>query len=187
MRKSRRWLARLSDSEWHRTDYSATGGHDRLKMQLLPEELDQFHAKKRVAKIVKLVPSSPARLTFRCCCFSRIPLADISIPTHSVWRPLNNVVQNTPLLFCDRRTVPKKDLIEVDKVLSDKVEKSYFMFYQDYHGWYYLSEQRSDEVAVFPTWTSMPEGDFAGTFSPPFRPHQDHMLFGSLTDLDLDV
>jgi hypothetical protein len=74
---------------------------------------------------------------------------------------LNDVVRNTPLLFCDRRTVRKQDLIEVDKVLPDKVEKAYFLFYRDYHLWYYLSGQRSDEVAVFPTWTSEAGGDFA--------------------------
>ncbi|KAL2131081.1 hypothetical protein VTI74DRAFT_5577 [Chaetomium olivicolor] len=112
-------------------DYSADGGLDRLKIQLLPNELDDFHRKTRTAMIV------------------------------NVWRPLNDVVRNTPLLFCDRRTVAKQDLIEVDKVLPDKVEKSYFLFYRDYHRWYSLSGQRSDEVAVFPTWTSEPGGDFA--------------------------
>lgn len=81
--------------------------------------------------------------------------------TISFWRPFNDVVRNTPLLFCDRRTVPAEDLIEVDKVLPDKVEKSWFMFYRGYHRWYTLAGQRSDEVAVFPTWTSEPMGPFA--------------------------
>lgn len=72
----------------------------------------------------------------------------------SLWRPLNKVVRNTPLLLCDRRSVLRKDLIEVDKVLPDKVEKSHFLFHRDYHRWFSLSNQQSDEVAIFITWTS---------------------------------
>lgn len=61
-------------------------------------------------------------------------------------------MRNTPLLLCDRRSVQREDLIEVDKVLSDKVEKSYFLFHRDYHRWYSLHNQRSDEVVMFLTW-----------------------------------
>jgi hypothetical protein len=32
---------------------------------------------------------------------------------NTVWRPLNDVVRNTPLLFCDWRTVRKQDLTAV--------------------------------------------------------------------------
>jgi hypothetical protein len=32
---------------------------------------------------------------------------------NTVWRPLNDVVRNTPLLFCDRRTVRNQDLTTV--------------------------------------------------------------------------
>ncbi|TPX09380.1 uncharacterized protein E0L32_009424 [Thyridium curvatum] len=113
-------------------DYSASGGLDRLKVQLLENELQEFRLRKQKAMII------------------------------NVWRPLNDSVKNTPLLFCDRRSVPKKDLIEVHKVRSDKVEKSYFLFHRDYHRWYYLSGQRKEEVAIFPTWQSDSRDDFAG-------------------------
>ncbi|KAK3364322.1 hypothetical protein B0T25DRAFT_61125 [Lasiosphaeria hispida] len=65
-------------------DYSMDGGFDRLKTQLLAHELDDFVKENRMARMV------------------------------NVWRPLNRVVRNTPLLLCDRCTVPKTDLIEVD-------------------------------------------------------------------------
>ncbi|KAK0615088.1 hypothetical protein B0T17DRAFT_510897 [Bombardia bombarda] len=129
-------------------DYSADGGLDRLKIQLLPDELEEYSKNNRTAMIV------------------------------NVWRPLNNVVRNTPLLFCDRRTVPKDDLIEVDKVLPDKVEKSYFLFHRDYHRWYSLSAQTSEEVAVLPTWTSEPGGDFAIVGRTTFDAITDHELRG---------
>ena len=32
------------------------------------------------------------------------------------------------------------DLIEVDKVLSDKIEKAYYVKYRPYYQWYYMSE-----------------------------------------------
>lgn len=82
---------------------------------------------------------------------------------NSIWRPLNDVVMNTPLLLCDRQSVQRKDLIEVDKVLPDKVEKSYFLHYRDYHRWHSLRNQRLDEVAMFITWRSDLAGQkFAG-------------------------
>ncbi|KAF2181560.1 hypothetical protein K469DRAFT_692027 [Zopfia rhizophila CBS 207.26] len=113
-------------------DYSASGGYDRIRMQLLPEELESVTRNNYKMSIV------------------------------NVWRPLNKIVKNTPLLFCHKRSVRKDDLIEVDKVLQDKVEKSYFLFHRDYHKWFYLADQRSDEVAIFPTWVSESTGDFAG-------------------------
>ncbi|KAF2810716.1 uncharacterized protein BDZ99DRAFT_462061 [Mytilinidion resinicola] len=117
-------------------DYSAVGGQDRLRMILLPEELEKMHTNNHFASI------------------------------YNVWRPLNKVVKNTPLLFCDKRTIQKTDLIEVDKVLQDKVEKSYFLFHRDYHKWYYLANQRSDEVFLFPTWTSKSDGGEHADCSP---------------------
>lgn len=59
--------------------------------------------------------------------------------------------------------MPKTDLIEVDKVLKDKVEKSFFVFNRDHHKWYYLSEQRNDEPFIFATWVSESNGEtYAG-------------------------
>ncbi|KUJ16721.1 uncharacterized protein LY89DRAFT_645599 [Mollisia scopiformis] len=69
----------------------------------------------------------------------------------NVWRPLGTV-KNAPLVLTDRRSVHKEDLIEVEKVLPDKVERAYFVKYQAYHRWYYLSEQSPKDVAMFVTW-----------------------------------
>ena len=74
----------------------------------------------------------------------------------SVWRPLFRV-ENAPLILCDRRSIKKPDLVEVDKVLPDKVEKHFFLIYREYHKWHWISNQEADEVILFLSWT--PEGD----------------------------
>ena len=58
---------------------------------------------------------------------------------------------NAPLIISDRRSVMSGDLIEVDKVLSDKIEKAYYVKYLPYHQWYYMSEQKKEDLALFKT------------------------------------
>lgn len=74
-----------------------------------------------------------------------------------------------PLLLCDQRTVRKNDLVEVDRVLPDKVEKGFYLFYRDSQEWYWLSSQRPEEVTIFKTWDSERIVDEAGQFAPARR------------------
>lgn len=69
----------------------------------------------------------------------------------NAWRPLSTV-KNAPLLLSDRRSIRKKDLVEVDKVLPDKVEKAFFLYYRKDQKWFYLPDQEPNEVAFFVTW-----------------------------------
>lgn len=71
-----------------------------------------------------------------------------------MWRPLVPVVEDCPLALCDRRTVPKSDLVEADKIHHDHLEEGYYIKYNPAHEWYWLSRQRSDEVTLFVTWDS---------------------------------
>lgn len=72
----------------------------------------------------------------------------------SLWRPLIPVVEDCPLTICDRRTVPKSDLVAADKIHEDHYEKGYYVKHNPRHEWYWLSRQRVDEVALFVTWDS---------------------------------
>ncbi|KAH8591411.1 hypothetical protein B0O99DRAFT_690768 [Bisporella sp. PMI_857] len=72
----------------------------------------------------------------------------------NLWRPLKPV-ENAPLVLCDSRTVFHEDLVEVDKVLPNKVEHSFYLKYRDYHKWFMLSNQQPDEVIFFNTWDSV--------------------------------
>ena len=54
----------------------------------------------------------------------------------------------------------------MDKVLPDKVEKAFFINYNQHQMWHYLSEQAPDEVTLFVSWRPEQNGDMAGLFSP---------------------
>ena len=50
--------------------------------------------------------------------------------------------------------MPKSDLVEADKIHHDHLEEGYYVKYNPAHQWYWLSEQKSNEVALFVTWDS---------------------------------
>lgn len=84
----------------------------------------------------------------------------------SLWRPLKPV-ENAPLVLCDSRTVFHEDLVEVDKVLPNKVEHSFYLKYRDYHKWFMLSNQQPDEVIFFNTWDSVMNEKHSSKSEPP--------------------
>jgi hypothetical protein len=79
----------------------------------------------------------------------------------SVWRSMT-VVQNTPLVITDRRTVKKDDLLEVEKILPDKVERAYYLKHRDHHKYYYMSKMEPEDVAIFITWDNLTDSTTAG-------------------------
>ncbi|KAJ3578498.1 hypothetical protein NPX13_g2072 [Xylaria arbuscula] len=66
----------------------------------------------------------------------------------NAWRPLKTVT-NAPLAMCDRRTVLKSDIVPVDKVLAENVEEETCIRHSPSQKWYYLSEQRPEEMLLF--------------------------------------
>lgn len=42
--------------------------------------------------------------------------------------------------------------MEVEKVLPDKVERNYYVKFQPYHEYFYMSDQGPEEVAIFTSW-----------------------------------
>lgn len=59
----------------------------------------------------------------------------------------------------------QEDLVEVEKVLPDKVERAYYLKHRDYHEWFYMSDQSPDDVAIFTTWDNSKGDDVAGTIA----------------------
>ncbi|KAK4176445.1 hydroxylase/desaturase CTB9 [Triangularia setosa] len=82
----------------------------------------------------------------------------------NTWRPLS-VVKTAPLVIMDRRTVLQDDLIEVEKVLPDKIERGYYVKYQSYHKYFYMSDQGPENVALFTTW-DIKQGDRTAEIPP---------------------
>lgn len=91
----------------------------------------------------------------------------------NAWRPFSTV-ENAPLVVTDRHTVLKEDLLEVDKVLPDKVEKAYYVLHRGHHRWYYMSHQTPEDVALFMTWSSENDDTIAD-----FPPHGAAMMYES--------
>lgn len=79
----------------------------------------------------------------------------------SAWRPLVTVT-NAPLLLCDKRTVDVDDLLEVKKIMPDRIEENLYLRFRSYHKWYWLSEQKPDEVYLFTSWNSTKHSTCAG-------------------------
>ena len=76
----------------------------------------------------------------------------------SVWRPLNRVIRDCPLALCNPHSVQQQNIVTVDKVHPDHVEEGAYLTHAASQEWYYLSDQTRDEVTVFVTWDSDPEG-----------------------------
>lgn len=72
----------------------------------------------------------------------------------SVWRPLVDIVQTDPLVYCDTWTVTDSDLDIVQKVMNDTVEESMYLKPRKEHQWYWMSNQTRDDVVIMTVWDS---------------------------------
>ncbi|KAH8647981.1 hypothetical protein BX600DRAFT_443316 [Xylariales sp. PMI_506] len=64
------------------------------------------------------------------------------------WRPLCTIVEEWPLVYCDINTVQQSDCIARDFVKSEYTAEGYVVRYNPNHKYYYLSEQRFNEVIL---------------------------------------
>lgn len=76
---------------------------------------------------------------------------------------------NSPLVISDRRSIGQSDLIEVDKIQPNIVEQAYYVKYRSYHKWYFMSQQTTEDLALFTTWDSVRDtnNDVAGKLTLP--------------------
>ncbi|KAI0379251.1 hypothetical protein F5Y04DRAFT_290464 [Hypomontagnella monticulosa] len=76
----------------------------------------------------------------------------------NTWRPLNGPVMDYPLAVCDPATVSvPNDGFATDRVGPDFQGENYYLKHRDAHKWYWLSNQRVDELLLFISFDS--EGD----------------------------
>jgi len=70
-----------------------------------------------------------------------------------VWKPLNGPIKDWPLAFCDSSSVePYMDLEPCDSVNDDErynAEETYQVYYRSHYRWLYLSDQKTNELALF--------------------------------------
>jgi len=69
----------------------------------------------------------------------------------NVWRPLYDPVVDRPLCLCDGSTVKSSDLIKVDVIMGDIERQVINVLHQQDQRWYYLSQQRPDELWLLKT------------------------------------
>jgi hypothetical protein len=74
------------------------------------------------------------------------------------WRPIGATVQRTPLAFCDARSIDSADLLPSDLVYADWTGETYSFVYNPRHRWYYVPQQRVDEVTLLKIYDSQTDG-----------------------------
>ncbi|KAF5512393.1 Aspirochlorine biosynthesis protein N [Colletotrichum aenigma] len=74
----------------------------------------------------------------------------------NVWRPIGNSVQDYPLACCDSTSVLDEDLIECDHVRRKFKGSNLYAHHRDGQRWYYLGEQRPEEVLLIKMFDSDP-------------------------------
>ncbi|KAI8660069.1 Amidase domain-containing protein [Fusarium keratoplasticum] len=72
----------------------------------------------------------------------------------SLWRPLFSPLQDCPLALCDSRTVEEDELVESDYVYPNFVSESLMVKHSPRHKWFYLPEQRKDELLIITNYDS---------------------------------
>ncbi|KAL3472619.1 hypothetical protein BJX99DRAFT_213377 [Aspergillus californicus] len=79
----------------------------------------------------------------------------------NLWKPLRGPVRDWPLALCDPVTVdPKRDILHVDNVCTDRIGEVFNLHHNPGQRWYYLSNQRESEAWVFNGYDSRKDGQY---------------------------
>jgi len=76
----------------------------------------------------------------------------------NVWRSVNGVVNNHPLVMCDARSVAPEDLVPVARQSKDRVGEIQLATFNSAHRWTYYSAMNESEVLLFKTFDSLEQG-----------------------------
>lgn len=76
----------------------------------------------------------------------------------SIWRPLVEVIEESPLAYCDSRTVSTEDLVAADLVYPHHTGEKYDVLYGERQRWYYLEGMKSDECVLIKMFDSAMDG-----------------------------
>ena len=71
----------------------------------------------------------------------------------SLWRPLD-IIEDSPMTFCDSRTLRLEDCIAADVVSVESVEENYYVRPRASQSWYWLSSQTPEEPCIFLSYDS---------------------------------
>ncbi|KAI0795345.1 hypothetical protein BC629DRAFT_319524 [Irpex lacteus] len=105
----------------------------------------------------------------------------------NVWRPIGHPVAHKPLALSDWRHLDPKDLVVSRIIYPDREGSVYQVKYNPNHRWYYLSDQKPDEVTLIKCYDSdvtkarlTPHSAFIDSTSPPEAPHRESIEIRAL-------
>jgi len=84
----------------------------------------------------------------------------------NVWRPINRPSQDCPLTWCAAHTIGEGNLVPVDRYNPEFVLELYYLKYSPKQEWYWVKDQKPEEVAIFCQFDST-----GVDHSKPFHPH----------------
>lgn len=76
----------------------------------------------------------------------------------NVWRPIVDVVEDTPLAICDAASMAPADFIANEMRYRDRTGETYSIAYNPNHRWYYFPRMQRDEVLIFKCFDSVNDG-----------------------------
>ena len=76
----------------------------------------------------------------------------------NVWRPLVDPVESFPLAFCDATSIVTTDLVDTERRAPDHVGELILVTHNPDHRWFYFPNMRPNEILLFKTYDSLPEG-----------------------------
>jgi len=82
----------------------------------------------------------------------------------NLWRPIENMVQTSPLAIADARSILRDDLVKADIIYADRIGEIFEVVHRDSHLWYYYPNMMSDEALLFVGYDSLPKR--TGRFTP---------------------
>jgi hypothetical protein len=74
----------------------------------------------------------------------------------NVWRPIRGPVKESPLAVCDAQSMVQEDFVAHTLKYRDREGEVYSVAFNPSHRWYYLPNQRKEEVLVFKGYDSDP-------------------------------
>lgn len=83
---------------------------------------------------------------------------DYRIRIINAWRPLKGPVSDSPLAFCDPSSLSPCNLIDADRPAAEDESGAIYLSYSPELRWHYLSNHMPDELALFVSWDSNPDG-----------------------------
>ncbi len=92
----------------------------------------------------------------------------------NLWRPIGGPVEESPLGFCDARSIAPADLVATDLIYRDRIGETYSLAPNPKHRWYYFPRMATGEAALIKCYDSAEDGRarFAahGAFDDPTSP-----------------